>query len=161
MARSKVGFTSLQTEFRQFVAKRRALQSEKQDPLEVLLIDPFYYWYFFGPQAESIVVTITQTEDSVGVRFAPNKHGGLASVCSSILKHTITPSEHRLSHVNDQPLDVFLPATDSASPNSRLSASIASLSTPFCLTFKRRLDVATIHPKALRIFLDGGARSRD
>ena len=95
------------------------------------------------------------------MRFGPSKHGGLASVCSSIRKHTITPSEHRLSHVNDQPLGVFLPVADSASPNTGLSASIASLTTPFRLTFKRRFDAATTHPKALRIFLDGGARSRD
>jgi hypothetical protein len=43
MRRPEVLFTSLWTEFCQFVAKRHVLQTKKQDPYEILLIDPFDY----------------------------------------------------------------------------------------------------------------------
>ena len=115
----------------------------------------------FDPQASLITVTVASTGGTAGVRFGPRSHGGLFEVGSSIRKHTITPAVHRLSHINGQLLEKFVPVLDQACPNQHLSATIASLPTPFRLSFERKFDAATTHPAALRIFIDGGARSKD
>ena len=89
-----------------------------------------------GPQAKHNSAMVSTKQGLAGLGFDPCSHGSLREVCRAISAHTITLESHRLSHVNNRPLDSFLPVEDSTCPNQRLSSALASLPTPSALPLR-------------------------